>query len=108
MNINDEVVLLSADGRFTYDMGLRPGRNRATIAIVDVAGNTLTETVYIEYDQPLTGTGWFWMVLVGLLVVGGVVGGGLFFWKKRKGRLAARKPKKVKRPIKKGAKGGGK
>ena len=106
LTINGQKVPLASDGSFSYALGLEPGRNKATIGVVDIAGNSETKTVCIDYEQPVTGTGWFWMVLVGLMVVGGVVGGGLSYRRKRKIEVAAAKARKVKRPVKKGGKGG--
>jgi hypothetical protein len=82
---------VSADGSFVWGLELDPGRNKVVLTVTDSAGNTLTKTVYIEYEQPLTGIGWFWAVLVGLLVIGGVVGGKLFYIKKWKNDVAGRK-----------------
>jgi len=104
LTINDETVMVASDGSFSYVLGLEPGRNEATMLVTDSAGNKLTKTVFIDYEQPVTGLGWFWAALVGVLVICAVVGGGLFYRMKRKKDIAAAKARKARRPVKKGGK----
>ena len=104
LTVDGEKVAVASDGSFSYEMGLEPGRNEATIVVVDSAGNSMTRPVHIDYDKPVAGVGWLWMVLVGLVVVGGVAGGGLLYLWRRKGKAEAVKAAKGKRPIKKARK----
>jgi hypothetical protein len=96
MSINDEVVFLSSDGGFTYDVGLRPGRNKATITIIDLAGNTLTRTVNIDYEQRVDTTGW-WIVAIAIAVVTGIITiAGVFVAKRAKRNIKLKKRRRLK------------
>jgi hypothetical protein len=100
LTINEESVQVSSDGSFSYNLGLMPGRNKVTIIVTDTAGNTLSKTVFIEYNQSVD-VGWSTLILIIGLVIVAVVAGTALYVKKKKSFVERNRQPKVKRPIKK-------
>jgi hypothetical protein len=80
VGVND--VQLSTDGSFAHELSLKPGKNKVVITITDPAGNTLSKTVYITYNEPVTTTGWF-LPLILVVVIAAAAGAGVFLYMRR-------------------------
>jgi hypothetical protein len=94
MTAGNADVLLAADGSFTQEVELKTGQNRITIGITDKAGNTLTKTITITYNEPVVSAGWFLPLLVVIVVAGAVGAGGFLHMRRKKGaRPLAKMPK---------------
>jgi hypothetical protein len=92
MTVGITEVQLSADGSFAQDISLKPGKNKVILTITDPAGNTLSKTVYITFNEPVTNTGWF-LPLILVVVIAAAAGAGFFLYTRRsKGAAPSRKP----------------
>jgi hypothetical protein len=92
VGVND--VQLSADGSFAHELSLKPGKNKVVITITDPAGNALTKTVYITYNEPLTTVGWF-LPLVIVVIIAAAAGAGVFIFKRRSKTPPPAKPRQA-------------
>ena len=76
---------VSADGSFSQEVELKPGKNTIHIAVTDQAGNSREEAVTITYDQPVGSADWFLPFLVVVIIAGVAGGAGLWVMLGRKG-----------------------
>jgi hypothetical protein len=98
MAINNDEVSVAVNGSFAYEMKLKPGRNNATINITDSAGNTLAQTVNIDYNKPSENpttillsehpTSILPIIIIIAVAVAAITGAIIFLRKKRKGRMS--------------------
>jgi hypothetical protein len=97
IGIND--VLVSADGSFSQQVELKPGKNTIHLLITDQAGNTRDEPVTITYNQPVASADWFLPLLV-VVIIAAVVGGAAFMYMRGiKGAKPAGRPPQGQRPL---------
>jgi len=86
-------VQVSADGSFSQEVELKPGKNTLVLEVTDPAGNTRSQTVTVTYNQPVASADWFLPLLV-VVIIAGAVGGGDFWYMRgnKGGRPPARAP----------------
>jgi hypothetical protein len=85
--VNNNEVPVSADGSFFEEVELRPGDNEVVVTITDVAGNTLTKTIHVTYNEPISQASWLLPLLAVLALAAAI--GILIFWRTRKRNAAA-------------------
>ena len=83
LTVNSEPVTLSADGSFRVDVGLVTGLNKITVQAIDSAGNTVSKTVEVTYNEPATGTGLL-IPIVALVAIAAGAGAGALLWMRKK------------------------
>jgi hypothetical protein len=83
MTIGIEDVQVSADGSFSQELELKPGKNMIVLEITDQAGNTKDQTVTVTYNQPVASADWF-LPMVVIIIIVCVVGGAAFMYMRGK------------------------
>ena len=91
MTIGINEVAVSADGSFSQELDLKPGKNTIVLEITDQAGNTRDQAVTVTYNQPVASADWF-LPLVIIIVVVAVVGGAAYMY--MRGKKGAKPPAK--------------
>jgi uncharacterized Zn-binding protein involved in type VI secretion len=104
VTVNGKRVAVSGDGSFSVEVSLKPGSNNVKIQATDPAGNTLTKTVYIDFDQLMTIIGWFAIALVIAITVGIAARGALLHRIKGKKVAPKEKTREAEHPIEKARK----
>jgi hypothetical protein len=100
MKIDNNSVAVSSDGSFTFEVGLGPGMNKATISITDPAGNIIDKPVDIDYKRPIIAAGGFQIVFLGTLVVAAAAAGIFLYIYKWKKHTPEKKKRVLKKPVK--------
>ena len=84
VTVNGEQVTLAGDGSFSAEVSLKPGSNKVNVQVTDPAGNTMSKTVNITYNEPSSGMGLL-IPLVAVVAIAGGAGAGVLLWMRKKG-----------------------